>query len=391
MPWKCSDTMDQRVQFIRDWLTHQHYVSELCTRYAISRKTGYKWISRYLSTGPDGLMERGHQAKTIRHRTDPQVELALLGVRGRHPSWGPKKIIAHLRVQQPALKLPHRTTVSEILKRNGLIHPRPTRRKVGHPGKPSVQVLLPNDCWSIDFKGQFRTGDGKYCYPLTVTDNYSRYLLAVKALPGPLLAPTKAVLTALFKKHGLPKRIRSDNGTPFAAHTLGRLSQLSVWLLKLGIHPELIEPGKPQQNGRHERMHRTLKDETTKPPAKDIKAQQRKFTAFQRIFNDERPHEALDMDLPTNLYTVSPRPMPSKLLSPEYPDRFERRLVSANGGIRWKRTFVNVTSALIGEYVGLEEIAEGQWDVYYGTLRLGRFHERLMRIEDCMGKLVRRV
>jgi transposase InsO family protein len=287
--------------------------------------------------------------------------------------------------------LPHRTTVSEILKRNGLIHPRPTRRKVGHPGKPSVQVLLPNDCWSIDFKGQFRTGDGKYCYPLTVTDNYSRYLLAVKALPGPLLAPTKAVLTALFKKHGLPKRIRSDNGTPFAAHTLGRLSQLSVWLLKLGIHPELIEPGKPQQNGRHERMHRTLKDETTKPPAKNIQAQQRKFTAFQRIFNDERPHEALDMDLPTNLYTVSPRPMPSKLLSPEYPDRFERRLVSANGGIRWKRTFVNVTSALIGEYVGLEEIAEGQWDVYYGTLRLGRFHERLMRIEDCMGKLVRRV
>ncbi len=190
---------------------------------------------------------------------------------------------------------------------------------------------------------------------------------------------------------GLPRRIRTDNGSPFAAHTLGRLSKLSAWWIRLGIFPERIEPGKPQQNGRHERMHRTLKAETTQPPATNHRAQQRKFNDFSREFNEERPHEALDMDTPARCYQSSPRPMPDKLPALEYPDRFELRYVSANGGIRWKHKWVNVTSALVGEYVGLEEVDDGLWDVYFGPLKLGRLIERHLMIEDHLGNLKRRV
>ncbi len=245
--------------------------------------------------------------------------------------------------------------------------------------------MLPNDCWSADFKGQFRTGDGVYCYPLTVTDNYSRYLLECQALKGTLLEPSKVVFTKLFKEYGLPRRIRTDNGVPFASHTLGRLSKLSAWWVRLGVMPEFIEPGKPQQNGKHERMHRTLKDETTKPPGANSRAQQRKFNTFRHEYNEERPHEALDMKTPAQLYQPSPRPMPDKLAPLDYPDRFEVRYVSANGGIRWHKQWVNVTTAIIGEYVGLEEIDDGLWDVYFGSLKLGRLHERHMRIEDHLG------
>ena len=391
MPWDETNAMEQRVQFIRDWLTRKHYVSALCERYGVSRKTGYKWIERYMSEGPDGLLARGHEARVVHNRTAPEVEQEILALRLRHPTWGAKKLLHVLGDRQPDVHWPHRATVSEILDRNGLIAAKPRRRLIGHPGKPMQEVVLANDCWSIDFKGQFRTGDGVYTYPLTVTDNYSRYLLGVKAMPGTLYECTRGEMTRLFKEYGLPRRIRSDNGSPFAAATLGRLSRLSVWWIKLGIKPELIEPGKPQQNGRHERMHRTLKNETTKPPGANARAQQRKFNQFRQEYNEIRPHEALDMKTPSQVYRPSSTEMPSKLLEPEYPDRFERRLVSGNGGIQWKKNFVNVTSSLIGEYVGLEEIDDGQWDVYYGPMRLGRLHERHMRIEDHLGKLIRRV
>jgi transposase InsO family protein len=382
--------MEQRVQFIRDWLTHKHAVSDLCARYAISRKTGYKWLERYMSHGPDGLLERSHQAQVVHNKTAAEVEQALLALRLCHPSWGAKKLLHTLRLREPMLELPGRSTVCDILSRNGLVSKKPRRRAVGHPGRPSSQIVLPNDCWSADFKGQFRTGDGLYCYPLTVTDNYSRYLLGCQALAGTTHAGSKAVFTKLFKEYGLPRRIRTDNGVPFAAPTLARLSRLSVWWIKLGVLPELIEPGQPQQNGRHERMHRTLKAETTKPPAANSLAQQRKFNAFVREFNEVRPHEALDMSTPAQLYQSSPRAMPDTLQSPQYPDRFEVRYVSANGGIRWRKQWVNVTSALIDEHVGLEEVDDGQWDVYFGTMKLGRLHERLMRIEDHLCRTKRR-
>ena len=276
-----------------------------------------------------------------------------------------------------------------MLKRNGLITAKPRRRSIGHPGRPSSVINGPNDSWSADFKGQFRTGDGIYCYPLTVTDNYSRYILGCQALSGTLLEPTKATFTRLFKEHGLPRSIKTDNGVPFSAPTLGRLSRLSVWWLKLGVMPVLTQPGKPQQNGRHERMHKTLKDETCKPPAGNSQAQQRKFNVFRREFNEVRPHEALDMHTPSQLHTASPRQMPNKLAPVEYPDRFEVRYVSANGGIRWRKQWVNVTSALNGEYVGLEAIDDGLWDVYFSFMKIGRLHERHMRIEDHMGQFRR--
>lgn len=383
--------MDAKVAFILDWKSGKYPVSDLCAQYGISRKTGYKWIERFMRCGPDGLFERSHAPRESPHRTAAEVEQAIVDLRLLHPSWGAKKLIWSLERRRPELELPGRSTVCEILKRNDLVVPKRRPRPVGHPGRPSVKVERPNDSWSVDFKGQFKTGDGQYVYPLTVTDNHTRYLLGCQALAGPQLEPTQAVLERLFRQHGLPSRLRSDNGSPFAAYSLGRLSRLSVWLLKLGVMPELIEPGKPQQNGRHERMHRTLKDETTRPASANARAQQKRFDQFRKEFNEERPHEALDGLVPADLYKASERAMPSKLLSPEYPDRYEVRYVSANGGIRWKSRWVNVSSVLIGENVGLEEVDEGQWDVYFANYRLGRLHERFMRIEDHLGKLKRRV
>jgi putative transposase len=391
MPWKETSTMDAKVAFILDWNSQKYQMTELCARYGVSRKTAYKWVKRYLEHGPDGLWERSHAPQRSANRTSDEVEQAIVQCRLRHPSWGPKKLLWTLERRQPQLELPSRTTVAEILKRNDLVLAKKRPRPVGHPGRPSMVVNKPNDCWSMDFKGQFRTGDGVYCYPLTVTDNHSRYLLACQGLPGTLLEPTQAMLTKVFKEYGLPSRLRSDNGVPFAAYTLGRLSRLSVWLLKLGVMPELIEPGKPQQNGRHERMHRTLKDETLKPPGANARVQQRKFNVWRREFNEDRPHEAHDGLTPHDVHIPSSRRMPSKLLAPEYPDRFEVRYVSANGGIRWYKKWVNVSSVLIGEYVGLEEVDDGQWDVYFANYRLGRLNERFMRIEDAFGKMKRRV
>ena len=391
MPWSETSAMEQKALFIRDWCRARHTVADLCRLYDISRKTGYKWIERYLDEGPDGLLERSHANQSAHDRTPADVEAALLELRLRHPSWGPKKLLHIIAERRPELELPARSTVAQILNRNGLIRQRPRRRAIGHPGKPTQPVLLPNDCWSSDFKGQFKTRDGRYCYPLTVTDNHSRFLLGCQALPGTLLAPSKIVFTRPFKEYGLPRRMRTDNGSPFAAHTLGRLTKLSAWWTRLGIVPERIEPGKPQQNGRHERMHRTLKAETTQPPAANHRSQQRKFNDFRREFNEQRPHEALDTCTPAQCYQPSSRPMPDRLPELEYPDRFERRYVSANGGIRWKHNWVNVTTALIGEYVGLEEVDEGLWDVYFGPLKLGRFIERHLMIEDHLGNLKRRV
>ena len=389
MPWNETNAMEQRIEFIRDWLKKTHSVSELCALYGISRKSAYKWIDRYMNDGPDWAMDRSHEAALVHNKTPVEVERALMQMRLRHRTWGARKLLHQVGLEQPQLILPQESTVCDMLKRNGLIIAKPRRRSIGHPGRPSSVVNGPNDSWSADFKGQFRTGDGIYCYPLTVTDNYSRYILGCQALSGTLLEPTKATFTRLFKEHGLPRSIKTDNGVPFSAPTLGRLSRLAVWWLKLGVMPVLTQPGKPQQNGRHERMHKTLKDETCKPPAGNSQAQQRKFNVFRREFNEVRPHEALDMHTPSQLNTASPRQTPNKLAPMEYPDRFEVRYVSANGGIRWRKQWVNVTSALNGEYVGLEAIDDGLWDVYFSFMKIGRLHERHMRIEDHMGQFRR--
>lgn len=381
--------MDQKMQFIADYLRQTLSIIELCELYGVSRKTGYKWIERYLTSGPSGLEDRSRKPDSSPNQTPQHIVDAFIELRCRHPSWGAKKLVSILQKRHPSWPLPARSTVCDILRRHGLVPKQRQRRHIGHPGKPTNQILAPNDVWSADFKGHFKTGDGLYCYPLTVADGYSRFLLGCQALSSTRVQEAKPVFTRLFKEFGLPKRIRTDNGVPFATNTLARLSRLSAWWVRLGILPEFIEPGKPQQNGRQERMHRTLKAETTRPPAATRRAQQRKFDRFRQEFNFERPHEALDLQTPASRYEASPREMPTKLPPLEYPDRFEVRYVSANGGIRWNHQWINVSTTCAGEYVGLEEIDDGIWNVYFGPLKLGRLLERQMRIEDAYGRLKR--
>jgi len=389
MPWSQTSPMDQRTQFIADFLRQVLSVTELCDLYGVSRKTGYKWIDRYLRQGPAGLQERSRRPQGSPNQTAQEIVAALLEARRRHPSWGGKKLLALVHKRHRNWDLPHRSTVCDILSRHGMVPKKRTRRRIGHPGKPTSSILAPNDLWCADFKGQFKTGNGSYCYPLTVTDGFSRYLLGCQGLNSTSVEESKPVFTQLFREYGLPKRIRTDNGVPFATNTLARLSRLSAWWVRLGVLPELIEPGKPQQNGQHERMHRTLKAEATRPAAASLAAQQRKFNTFREEFNNERPHEALDQQTPASHYRPSNREMPSKLPPLVYPDRFEVRYVSANGGIRWNRGWINVSTVCIGEYVGLEEIDNGIWNVYFGPLKLGRLIERHMKIEDAFGRLSR--
>ena len=389
MPWRETSPMDQRTQLIADYLRQSLTVTELCALYGVSRKTAYKWIDRYLHLGPAGLDVRSRRPRQSPNETAPEIVAAFLEARRRHPSWGGKKLLTIVHKRHPRWDLPGRSTVCDILSRHGMVPKKRQRRRIGHPGRPTSLILAPNDVWSADFKGQFKTGDGLYCYPLTVTDGFSRYLLGCQALYSTAVAGAKPVFTRLFQEYGLPTRIRTDNGVPFATNTLARLSALSAWWVRLGVLPELIEPGKPQQNGRHERMHKTLKAEATRPPAGSLAAQQRRFNLFRTEYNDERPHEALDQQPPASVYERSPRDMPTTLPPLQYPDRFEVRYVSANGGIRWNSDWVNVSTVCAGEYVGLEEIDDGIWTVYFGPLTLGRFHERHMRIEDEYGRLTR--
>ena len=251
-------------------------------------------------------------------------------------------------------------------------------------------MTAPNGTWTADFKGQFKTRNGVYCYPLTVVDGFSRYLLACHGLLSTAIATARPIFLHLFQEYGLPGIIRTDNGVPFATTALGRLSTLSVWWIRLGILPELIAPASPQQNGRHERMHRTLKAEATRPPSGNLQAQQVRFNRFRHEYNDDRPHEALDQETPGSVYQPSPRALPQTLAPLEYPGHFEVRLVSRNSGIRWKKHWVCVTHTLAGEYVGLEEVDDGLWDVYFGPVKLGRMNERILRIEDHKGRIVRR-
>ena len=390
MPWSETSPMDQKLQFMSDYLRHSLDMTELCQLYHVSRKTGYKWIERYLRKGPAGLEDLSRRPRIAPNATPVDIVEAILESRRRHPSWGGKKLLALLHKRQPRWSLPARATVCEILKRNGLVAKKRARRRIGHPGRPTAGMHAPNDVWCADFKGHFRTANGIYCYPLTITDGFSRYLLACQALGSTSVDGTKAVFTRVFKEFGLPRRIRTDNGVPFATVSLARLSSLSAWWVRLGVLPDLIEPGRPDQNGRHERMHKTLKAETTRPAAGSNAAQQRRFNPWRDEFNNVRPHEALDMETPASCYQPSPRPMPDKIPPLEYPDRFEVRYVSTNGGIRWNHAWVNVSTVCAEEYVGLEEIDNGIWNVFFGALKIGRFEERTMKIEDEFGGLRRR-
>ena len=390
MPWKEELLMDQKTQFTSEYLRDSLSFTELCQRYHISRKTGYKWINRYQALGPVGLLDRSRRRHSSPEQTPDSLRKAIIEARRRHPTWGAKKLLELLQRKDPQTSWPSGWTVCEILKREGIVRQKTRRRKVGHPGKPTSIVTAPNELWCVDFKGQFKTRDGRYCYPLTVTDSYSRYLLGCRGLLSAETRGAKEVFDRLFKKYGLPARIRSDNGTPFASTALGRLSHLSVWWIRLGIQRELIEPGHPQQNGRHERMHRTLKAEATRPAAANLVKQQRLFDGFRREYNQVRPHEGIGLETPASLYRVSRRLLPKELPELVYPAHFETRLVSKNSGIRWNSQWVAVSHTCAGLEVGLEEVDHGLWDVYLGPVKLGRLLEEKMRIEDHLGRLVRK-
>ncbi len=375
MPWLETEPVKERKKLLVEWLSGDFTVTELSERHGVSRKTAYKWIGRYEVEGPDGLVDRSRRPHHCPQATRPEVLAEACRLRmSRRTRVGAKKVRTRLLETYPQEFVPSERTLHKHFRAQGLVKPRRRSRRQPHPGRPTAPFDAPNSIWSADFKGQFKTRDGRYCYPLTVQDGFSRYLLGCQGLDGTRFVDTKRVFTRLFREYGLPERIRTDNGTPFASMALGRLSRLSVWWIELGILPDLIEPASPQQNGRHERMHRTLKAETTIPPAGNRTAQQRRFNEFRFYFNEVRPHEALDQNTPASVYRPSPRPFPSKISPPTYPAHFEVRKVSSNGGIRWNASWINVSHLLGGKHVGLEEVAPGVWAVYFGPLSLGWLH-----------------
>ena len=375
MPWRETSAMDERLQFVQDVHRPGWSIAELCRRYAVSRKTGYKWLRAYERAGSAGLMDGSHRPHTCPQATPPTVVRLILDLQRRY-TWGARKVRRLLQARVPADQVPTKTTIHRILERHGRVRPRRRSHRRFHAGPPGTPMEQPNAVWTADFKGQFKTLDGLYCYPLTVADSYSRYLLTCRSQLSVETLPTKKNFQRLFLEYGIPSVIRTDNGIPFAAPTaIARISRLSAWWIRLGIRPELIKPSHPEQNGSHERMHKTLKAETTRPPAGNATAQQRRFDAFRSEYNQERPHEKLDDKTPAELYCPSPRPFPKRLPEPEYPGHFEVRKVSRNGGIRWKKGWVNISHSLLEQNVGLEEIHDGVWSLYFGPLLLGRFHE----------------
>ena len=391
MPWSQTTPMHQRTLFIADHLRGTRSVTELCAEYGISRKTGYKWIDRYIRRGPAGLEDRSRRPRTAPNATARAGRRrADLTLRHRHPTLGRQEAArgagaSAIRTGRCRAAPPPATAQAP---RPG---PRttPARRAIGHPGKPTSLILAPNQVWCADFKGQFRMGNGRYCYPLTVTDGFSRFLLGCHGLPTPPSAGAKPVFQRLFQEYGLPQCIRTDNGVPFATNTLARLRRLSAWWVRLGVLPQLIEPGNPQQNGRHERMHRTLKAEATRPPAAShalAAAQVRSLPPGVQPRATARGARAADAG---RALRHSHAPMPDKLPPLEYPDRFEVRYVSANGGIRWNSNGSTSPPPASASTSAWKRSTMGSGTCTSAPLRLGRLLERTMKIEDAYGRLYR--
>jgi len=351
-------------------------MSELCERYGVSRKTGYKWMKRFEAEGEAGLEARSRAPQRSPGRTAEVVVKAIVEVRKKHPRWGPRKILEVLRRARPELELPSASTAGEWLRRAGLVQGRGRRSRWEHPGRPVGEVTGPNQVWTADFKGQFRMRDGVYCYPLTVMDRYSRYLLRCDAKLSTEIKGAQAVFERLFREVGLPEAIRTDNGEPFASRGIHGLTALNVVWLRLGIRHQRIERGHPEQNGSHERMHRDLKAETTRPPGGHLGQQQEHFDRFRETYNTERPHEALTYRKPAEVWQPPPRQHPSKIAPPDYPGHFEKRLISTTGCFSFKGRPIFLSTVLAHEWVGLESVDDGIWSLVYYNVLLARFDER---------------
>jgi transposase InsO family protein len=369
VPWKAKSPMDLRREFIRRLANER--LTDLCREYGISRKTGSKFRKRFEELGVAGLANQSHAAKVIPHKTPPEVEAVILAERKTHPTWGARKLKDSLERRLGA-PFPSAVTINSVLARNGLVHPRRKRRM--HQPIPTTlrQAMAPNDVWCIDYKGQFRLGDGTYCYPLTVTDQFSRYILGCEGMAAVSDTEARETCVEIFRAYGLPVVMRSDNGVPFSSTGLGGLTKLSVLWLRLGIVLERIRPAHPEENGRHERMHRTLKFETARPSRANLLQQQERFDDFVEEFNTARPHEALDMKRPGEVYISSSRTLPATLPEPVYHAFDDVLRVSRAGQIYIAGIgAVTLSAALAGELVGIREERDGRWLVTFCDLDLG--------------------
>jgi len=383
MPWKVGDLMSVRHEFVRR-LQDGERMTDLCREFNISRKTGYKVLARYEAAGFDGLHDESRRPHRRPRETPEEVRTLILGLKRKHPTWGAKKLREVLRRREPGVRMPAQSTVGVLLKRHGLVKERRPRRRCTPTDGPLTLAVAPNDVWGGDFKGQFRLRNRQYCYPLTLSDLFSRFLLGCEGLENTKGRGARPACESVFREHGLPLVIRTDNGPPFASPGLAGLSKLSVWWMRLGIRVERIEPGHPEQNGSHERMHRTLKEDTTRPARDNILAQQERFDEFREEFNHERPHEALNMRCPAEVYKPSTRVFPEELPELEYPLHDDQRVVRSCGHIHlFKRnSSVYLSTALAGERVGLRELDDDQWLVSFMYLDLGIINTRSGRFSS---------
>jgi transposase InsO family protein len=371
--------MDLKIQLISTWNNGCFSITDLSQKYGISRPTVYKWLERHEQLGVEGLKEQSRAPKHCPHRTPKAILNLLIQEKLKNRKRGPRKIRAQLKRQNPKLELPAVSTISYWLKKEGLVEQRKRRFCVPPYAKPFEACNAPNEIWSMDYKGQFFTKNGRWCYPLTLTDNFSRFLLRCQALHGPRYNPTKKVLISAFREYGLPDAIRSDNGTPFAGKCIGGLSRLSIWFIQLGIIPERITKGCPQENGRHERMHRTLKSDALSPITKNCKEQQKIFDAFRYDYNYDRPHEALNDQTPSDYYKRSNRQYIERPHMPGYEHSYTVRQVQAGRIKLMGRTFF-ITKLLNGQPIGLKEIADGLWRIQYSFYVLGSIDLRKNKI-----------
>ena len=372
--------VDERLQFIEECKSQEWSMAEVCRRFEISRTTGYKWLERFDAGGVEALRDGSHAPHHNPRQVLVEVEDAIVEARGKHPHWGPVKLRTWLDRTAPEIQWPAPSTIGEILRRHGLAVPRKRRPRAVPNSQPLQHAREANLVWCADFKGWFRCQDGSRCDPLTITDGYSRFLLRCQAVKNPDTWYTKPLFEATFREYGLPGCIRIDNGAPFASVGIGGWSELSVWWIKLGIRPERIEPGKPAQNGRHERMHRTLKQETALPPRANLREQQNTFDLFRHEYNYERPHQALQGRTPAECYQGSLLPYRGRPREIVYPTDYEVRWVTEGGQIRWNSSRLFVGRALSGEPIGLEPSADGLWRIWFSFYELGVFDEKALLI-----------